>query len=180
VGKNIIAEIRDFSIGDYQVYFGGGWGNYYLVLFFPEVWSFELFEMYVSYKVNPWSNEGNFYSTDFESYEGRKSYAEECAGGYYAARLSVLEKMQELKRQHSALVLRFITPEYTMPLGVWVCREACRKSVKERSIGFASKELMMGYVKEFVKMKFGIELESLFKDSKLLNIVLAQKKLSEY
>jgi len=180
LGKDIIAQIKDLTIGDYQVYFGGGWGNYYLVLMFPELWSFELFEMYISYKANPWSKDGNFYSTDFEDYNGRKGYAQECSGGYYASRLSVLEKMKDNNRQNATLVLRFITPEYTIPLGVWVCREACRKSMKERCIGFGSKELMMSYVKEFAKMKFGVELGDLFSNSKLLKNVIAQRKITEY
>ena len=67
------------------------------------------------------------YSTDYESYEGRKEYAEETAGGYYACRLPVLEKMKEIRRQGSCLDLRFITPEYHVPLGVWVCRGSRQK-----------------------------------------------------
>jgi len=180
VGKQLIQEIKDFSSGDYLVYFGGEWGNYYLVLFFPEVWSYELFETYLSYKVNPWSKEGNFYSTDYEGYEGRKSYAEECAGGYYAARLGVLEKMKDLKRQHSALVLRFITPEYNIPLGVWVCREACRKSLASVPLSFVSKELMFKYAQEFLQRKFGFDVNNLLRESKLLKNMSTQKKLSEF
>src|SRR3989344_3568478 len=107
VGKQLIKEIKDFPVGEYITYFGGGWGNYYLLLFFPEIWSYELFETYLASPVNPWSKNGYLYSTDYESYEGRKEYAEETAGGYYACRISVLEKMKELKRQGSCLALRF-------------------------------------------------------------------------
>lgn len=180
VGKQLIKEIKDFPQGDFQIYFGGGWGNYYLVMFFPEVWSYELFESYLGLKINPWSKEGNFYSTDYENYEGRKEYAEETAGGYYAARLGILEKMKELKRQNSALVLRFITSEYNVPLGVWVCREACRKSIKEKPISFASRELMLKYAKELIQMKFGFDISTLLKESRLLKNISQQKKLSEY
>ena len=136
--------------------------------------------MYLNYKVNPWSKEGNFYSTDYEGYEGRKSYAEECAGGYYAARLGILEKMKELKRQHAALVLRFTTPEYNIPLGVWVCREATRKSLAEKPISFSSKELMFKYAEELVKRKLGFDINLLLTQSKLLKNMHTQKKLSEF
>lgn len=180
VGKKLIQEAKDFPIGEYQVYFGGGWGNYYLLLFFPEVWSYELFESYLSYKVNPWSKEGNFYSTDYENYEGRKEYAEETAGGYYAARLGILEKMKELKRQHSCLALRFISSEYNVPLGVWVCREATRKSLAEKPLSFASQELMLQYAQEFIKRKFGFELGLLLKESKLLKEKKEQRRLGEF
>jgi hypothetical protein len=180
VGKQLIKEIKDLPPGEYQVFFGGGWGNYYLIFFFPEVWSYELFEMYLNYKVNPWSKEGNFYSTDYEGYEGRKEYAEECAGGYYACRIGVLEKMKEQKRQHSSLVLRFITPEYNIPLGVWVCREATRKSLNEKPISFASKELMFKYAEELVKRKLGFDINLLVRESKLLKNLSTQKKISEF
>ncbi len=180
LGKELIKDIKDFSVGDYQLYFWGEWGNYYLILFFPEIWSYELFEMYLDYKVNPWSKEGNFYSTDYEDYSGRKEYAQECAGGYYACRLGLLEKMTENKRQQSALALRFITPDYTIPLGVWVCREATRKSLAEKPIGFSSEELMLKYASELIKKKFGFDLSLLLGKSKLLKNKKEQKKLGEF
>ncbi|MBT4651522.1 hypothetical protein HOC13_03290 [Candidatus Woesearchaeota archaeon] len=180
IGKQLIKEIKDFSVGDYGVYFGGGWGNYYLVMFFPEIWSFELFEMYLGHKINPWSKEGNFYSTDYEGFGGRKSYAEECAGGYYASRLPVLEKMKEMKRQGSALVLRFITSEYNVPLGVWVCREATRKSLSEKGLSFGSEELMITYCTELINRKFGFDLDLLLRESKLLKEKKGQQKLSDF
>ncbi|MEK6845375.1 MAG: hypothetical protein AABY26_01340, partial [Nanoarchaeota archaeon] len=179
VGKKLLEEIKDFPLGEEQAYFGGSWGNYYLVLLFPENWGFELFETYIEYKVNPWSKEGNFYSTDYEDYSGRKSYAEECAGGYYAARLAVLEKMKDQKRQNSALVLRFITSEYKIPLGVWVCREACRKSMKEKPLIFGDKQLMLKYAEELVKRKLGFEVNLLLTESRLLKRE-KQKKLGEF
>lgn len=180
LGKKLWEEIRRFPIGDYAAYFGGEWGNYYLVMFFPEVWSFELFETYLGYKTNPWSKAGNFYSTDYEGYDGRKDYAEECAGGYYAARLPVLEKLQALKRQHSILVLRFITSEYNIPLGVWVCREAARKSLENKPIKFGGGELMIKYCGELVKNKFGFDINLLLRESRLLKNKKEQKKLNEF
>ncbi|HLC71577.1 MAG TPA: hypothetical protein VJI32_06200 [Candidatus Nanoarchaeia archaeon] len=180
VGKKLIEEIKDFSIGEYQAYFGGGWGNYYLLLFFPQIWSYELFESYLEYKINPWSKEGNFYSTDYEGYEGRKEYAEETAGGYYAARIGILEKMKEMKRQHSCLALRFISSEYNMLLGVWVCREAARKSLQEKPLSFVSQELMLHYAKEIIKRKFGFEIDVLLKESRLLKEKKEQRRLGEF
>lgn len=180
IGKQLVKEIKDYSTGEYLAYFGGGWGNYYLLLFFPEAWSYELFETYFEHQINSWSKAGNFYSTDYEDYQGRKSYAEECAGGYYACRLSVLEKMKELKRQGSCLALRFITPEYTLPLGVWVCREAARKALQTKPINFGSKELLLEYAKTLIKNKFGFELNLLLQESKLLKNRKVQTRLSKF
>ena len=180
VGKQLIKEVKDLAIGEYAAYFGGGWGNYYLILFFPEVFSYELFETYLNKSVNEWSKKGYMYSTDYENYKGRKNYAEETAGGYYACRLGVLDKMKSIKRQHSCLALRFITPEYNMPLGVWVCREATRKSLKSLPLKFSSEELMMKYASLLVKKKFGFNLDVLLSKSKLLKEKKEQKKLGDY
>ena len=180
LGKDLINNIKQLQVGDYQIYFGGSWGNYYLIMFFPEVWSYELFEMYLERKVNPWSQKGDFYSTDYENYSGRKSYAEECAGGYYAARLGILEKMINNKRQNSCLVLRFISNDYDVPLGVWVCREATRKSLNEKPISFSSQELMFKYAEELIKRKLGFDIKYLLNKSKLLQEKKQQKRLVEF
>jgi DNA repair protein NreA len=180
VGKELIKEVKDYQPGNYQLHFGGGWGNYYLVFFFPEVWSYELFEMYLHHKINPWSKEQNFYSTDYENYKGRKSYAEECAGGYYANRISVLEQMKKNKRQQSSLVLRFITPDYNVPLGVWVCREATRKALAQKPLTFASQELMFKYAEQLIQRKFGFNINKLLSQSKLLKEKNQQRKLNEF
>lgn len=180
IGNHLVGKVKEYNQGDYEAYFGGGWGNYYLLLFFSEVWSYELFETYVSYKVNPWSKAGNFYSTDYEPYGGRKTYAEECAGGFYSTRLAVMEKMDQLKRQHSCLALRFITSEYNIPLGVWVTREATRKALQNKPLSFSSKELMIKYTQTLIKNKFGIDINFVLENSKLLNIIKTQRKLFEY
>jgi DNA repair protein NreA len=180
VGKQMIKEVKDYSVGDFQAYFGGGWGNYYLILFFPEVWSYELFETYLDRKVNPWSKRGFAYSTDYEGYVGRKTYAEETAGGYYACRLPILDKLKENRRQASCLALRFITSEYNVPLGVWVCREASRKSLAEKPITFASEELMLQYARLLIDKKFGFNVHVLLGESKLLHFKKSQTKLAHY
>ncbi len=182
VGKELIKEIKDMQCGEYAAYFGGEWGNYYLFLFFPDVWSYELFEMYLKKpkEANPWSKQGLFYSTDYESYEGRKKYAEETAGGYYASRLPVLEEMKKQKRQGSCLALRFITDEYQIPLGVWICRESSRKSVGSKRIVFASQELMLEYARRLVSDKFAFDLDLLLGRSKLLQNRKQQVKLSSF
>ncbi len=172
IGKDLLNKVRDFGNKiNYSVYFGGYLGNYYLILFFPEVWSYELIEIDVASK-KKW--------TDYEFFEGRKDYASNCVGGYYASRLAVLEKMMESKRQGSALCLRFCMPEYEAPLGVWVVREAVRKALKAMPLEFGSKELMLQYAKSFAKTKFGLDLEKELRESKLLDEMNKQKKLWEY
>jgi hypothetical protein len=179
LGKHLIEEVKQFPSTGYLAFFGGYLGNYYLILLFPEVWSYELFETYLP-RVS-WNISDNVqYSTDYEPYDGRKGYAEETAGGYYAARLGILERLSRMKRQASVLAFRFITGEYYLPLGVWVVREATRKAMASKPIEFGSRELMLEYAERFVRQRFGYELGGLRGNSILLKNLKAQKKLSSF
>jgi len=171
LGKNLIKKIKNYNEINYSVFFGNYLGNHYLILCFPEVWSYELFEMHIS---SP-----NF-MTDYESYEGRKYYAKETAGGYYTVRLAALEKLNEMRKQGSVLALRFITGDYTLPLGVWVTREAARKSMNLKPIEFSSKELMLEYAKKLVKKKFNFNIDNILNQSMLLKNIKQQSKLIKF
>jgi hypothetical protein len=172
VGKQLIAEIKNHPQSDYLAFFGGYLGNYYLVLFFPHCWSYELFETAVGQQSS--------FSTDYEGYDGRKDYADNTAGGYYAARHAILERLASMKRQSGVLALRFITGEYWAPLGVWVVREATRKSMSSKPIEFGSKELMLKYASVFVKKHFNFDLDVLLKQSRLLDQIQKQRTLAAF
>jgi hypothetical protein len=179
LSKNLLTDIKQYPVHDYTVYFGDYLGNYYLFLFFPDNWSYELFETYPPKAYwNP--TEKTKFTTDYENYFERKNYAEQCAGGYYTVRLAIAEKLKQLKRQASVLALRFISGEYAVPLGVWVTRQAARKALQSKPISFASKELMINYVKHLIRKKFNYKLESLTKHSKLLKEVGKQRRLSMF
>ncbi len=179
LAKYYMKQIHKFPEYDYCAYFGSYLGNYYLVLFFPEIWNYELFETYLPKSCWNISDKIQF-TTDYEPYQGRKTYADNTVGGYYAARLAVFERLSDLKRQASVLCLRFITGEYAVPLGVWVVREAARKALKSKPLKFSSKELMLTYAKHLVKKKFGYNLEFLLKKSKLLRNMRTQIKLTGF
>ena len=176
LGKEKIAELRKYSESDCIAYFGGHLGNYYLIMFFDEKWQYELFEQYV-----PTGHDSNIIvETDYESYEGRKSYVLETAGGYYAARIGILENLLGRKRQSAVMAIRIITEEYTTPLGVWVVREAVRKALMTEPLSFADRDLMLTYAKAMMKMKFNYDIEPLLKRSHLVKSLWGQKKLRDY
>lgn len=164
LGKNMISQIRDFPTGDFSAFFGGYLGNYYLILTLPREWSYELFEFYLPKS----SADKLVFSTDHELVQGRKDYADNTAGGYYAARLAVTEKLMELKRSASVLAFRFITDEYSLPLGVWVVRSATRNSMNSAPLTFTSKEDLLNYAVKFARERFNFDLAPLIKESKLL------------
>ncbi len=174
LGKSIAKDIFNYKETPYLSFLDGYLGNNYLVLFFPGLWRYELVEMSVS------NGKITGVWTDYENFKGRKDYASNTVGGYYAAKLAVLDYMKEKKRRASVLVLRFISDEYYAPLGVWVCREACRKSMKSKPIEFDNKELLLAYAKKIAKKRFGIDITSVLRKSKLLKELKQQKRLVDY
>lgn len=177
LGKRLIEEVKEFKTENYSLYFGGYLGNYFVVILFPDVWSYELFEAYVPDNYN---GQELSYTTDYESNDGRKDYAENCAGGYYAARLSVLEHLNEKKRQAAALCLRFITDEYSVPLGVWVMQNACRNAMKNKLAEFSSKEETINFAFNLALKNFKVNIYQLLRKSKLMSYQNSQKKLTSY
>ncbi|MBD3309712.1 hypothetical protein GF351_00680 [Candidatus Woesearchaeota archaeon] len=179
LGKHLMKDVKQLPHADYLAFFGSYLGNYYLILVFPDVFSYELFEMYAP-KAS-WNTSDQLQcSTDHESFEGRKDYAHECAGGYYTVRLAVLEHMRKIRRQGACLVLRFITGEYAVPLGVWVTREAARKAMSAKPMEFASRELMLKYAQAVARKKFGVDLSGVLRQSKVLASIRSQTKLTAF
>lgn len=171
LGKALIEEAKKFPVADFQLFFGGYLGNYFLIVFFPKPWSYELFEMAVS---SPGT-----YTTDYEFFDGRTSYAEHCVGGYYSVRLAVLEKLRSLKRQASVLVMRFITGEYTVPLGVWVTREAARKALC-CPYPVQSFDEVLQTVQKIVAEKFRYPLDPILHESKVLQHIKTQRTIFDF
>ena len=179
LGKQLIKTIKDYSrFTEYSCWFGGYLGNYFLVLSLPEVWGYELFETLVPDNASAKSILS--FITDAEQYTGRKCYAQETAGGYYASRLAVVEKLAQEKRQGRMIAIRFITSEYTVPLGVWVVREAIRKSLQSKPLHFSSLSLLLQYANDFVKNKFTINPKQFLDKSVLLKELRKQSKLSDF
>ena len=119
-------------------------------------------------------------STDFEFFSGRKDYASQCAGGYYATRLAVVEYLESIKRQASVLVIRLETPSYFASLGVWVVRESVRKALNKSSMKFNSKEELLSSGKKIGLIKYNFDSEVLFNRSQLLKYLNNQRSLKDF
>ena len=181
LGKNIIKEIKNYSsINDFKIYEGNYFGNYYCILMFPGVFNYELFEGYMPRSSwNPHSGEIKW-ATDFETHFGRKTYAFNCVGGYYAARLPILQYLKQMKRQASVLVIRFETEEYYANLGVFVVRAAARKAMANKPKTFDSQENLLNYLKKAVYEKFKYNISIILNRSLMVNSILKQKNLSSF
>src|SRR3989339_506941 len=166
-------------VEDYELFFGEFLGNAYLILLFPDIWSFELFELYLP--GSSWNLSCEIKaSTDYENYHGRKYYASNTQGGYYATRLPILEYLSQIKRQASVLVIRLEKPTYWASLGVWVVRESVHKAFENRSMKFKDKEELLLSTKKISEIKHQFNPEEIFKKSILLKDIQAQKRLGDW
>ncbi len=179
IGKKLIEKVKEYKwLENYELFFGEFMGNCYLILLFPNIWSFELFELYLP--GSSWNTGKEIKAaTDYELYRGRKSYAKDTAGGYYASRLPILEYLNKQKRQASVLAIRIELPTYWAALGVWVCRESTRKALENKKLEFDSKEEVIESSKKISMIKFGYNPEKILKKSKLVS-ALNQTNLTEF
>ena len=137
-----MTKIKEYPwIENYQLFFGEFMGNAYLIMF--SLMFFHMNSLSYTCLGSSW-NPGNEIkaATDYENFDGRKAYASNTAGGYYAVRLPILEYLESIKKQASVLAIRIELPSYWASLGVWVCRESVRKALANKKLEFADlKEL---------------------------------------
>jgi len=179
IGKYLIKRIKDYKwIEDYRLFYEEFLGNQYLILMLPNVWSFELFELYLP--GSSWNPSSKIKaSTDMENYDGRKNYAINTSGGYYATRLSILKYLESIKRQASVLVIRIETPSYWTSLGVWVVRESVKRAM-EKNIDYKSMQEIINNAKKISNFKYNFDVSEILNKSKLLKNSKTQKNLIEY
>jgi DNA repair protein NreA len=135
LGKAMIESIVDAPmIGDYLLYSREALGNHFEILLTPRPYSFELVEIWMP--GSAWAPDG-WIGSDKEDNTGKKGYSP-LAGGYYAARLVVLEYLAQAGRQAGILAVREISRRYWAPLGVWVVRDAARQAMTSRPCKFDS------------------------------------------
>jgi DNA repair protein NreA len=179
LGKLSLKKIRDFSvIENPELFYGEFLGNQYLIMLFPYVWSYELFELYMP--KSSWNSSSEIKaSTDYENFYGRKEYAFATAGGYYASRLPIIEYLNSIKKQAGVLVIRIETPSYWAGLGVWVVRESVKKALANK-MKFSDENELKESSKKIGKIKFNFDISEILKKSKLLNQIKTQRSLREW
>ncbi len=172
LGKALISEVKGYGTVDgYLLYTGNFAGNYFHILLVPRPWSYEMLETWL--KGAFWAAE-NTILQDSEGYRGRKDYALNITGAYYAARLSVLEHLKRMRRQATVLVYREITEEYWAPLGVWVIRETVREAMK------SSPERFDTLQKAIDRITDGVRVKNWLNSSRLLREVATQRTLLDF
>lgn len=150
--------------------------NDFHILLFPSEWCFEQLEAYLP---------GGFWScdssdatiiADHEFYAGRKDYASNVSGAYYAARLGIAEYLCKEREQGGAIVFREIGKGYDVPLGVWQVRENVRNAMKQKPFEFNS----IVEAQDFLSKRLAIPIEKWMSESKLIDRLVHQKRLSDF
>ena len=148
-------------------------GNDFWILLIPgREWHFNYHETWK--KQSAWNITGSTPGilTDTEGPYGRKKYATNTVGGYYAARLALQEKLARIRRKAAAVVFREVGKGYSIPLGVWQVRENMRKAVNNPPRRFDDLQQALSYVSR----KLTIPLQFYHRKSPLLN----QKTLNDF
>ncbi|MBI5060943.1 MAG: hypothetical protein HZB67_01370 [Candidatus Aenigmarchaeota archaeon] len=177
VSKDLVGRIKDYpKISSFELFSNEYLGNHFEILLMPSEWKFEVIEGKMPGSCwNPAGNETYIYS-DWERHFGRKDYASEVTGAYYSARLGVCEHLCRRKKQAAVLILREVKPEYMVPCGVWVIREAVRNA-------FSKKPEIFNSLDESLNRAFSritLPKKSIFRVSLIMREFKLQKKLTDF
>ncbi len=176
ISKNLVSKIKDFpEIGKIRVFHKKLHLNNFIVVMFPEKWSYEWIEAW--YPNTTWNVDSNKVSieSDYEGYFGRKDYAK-LGGCYYSVRLAVSEYLFNQRRQAKVLAIREILPGFITSTGVWFVRESIRNLLKEKYLEFDDfKEAF-----EYILKNLSIKKEDVFKYSKIIKFELIQSRINKF
>jgi hypothetical protein len=182
--KRLIEEIKKFpEINEFKIFEAAYLDNHFKILLFPGKFAFEMNEVWAPNSLwNPVPNdELSTYKpqilTDFEFYQGRKSYASNITGAYYAARKSVCEYLYQIRRQARIIIFREVSSGYIVPLGVWVIRETVKNAME------SSKPQVLDNFNDAIdnlSKGFIVIPEQWQHNSKLINFIRKQKTLDEF
>ncbi len=177
VSKQLLEKIKYYSeINEITLLSGNYIGNYVEILILPGMFSFEAIEAWDSGSTYFEDAHNTTFSHDYEGFNGRKTYASNVTGGYYAMLLPVAEYLEKIRKQATILVFRRITPEYYAPLGVGVVREATRRATRNDPQTF---ETIDTALKNMVT-RIGFNIETIKEKSWILNEYGKQKNLKQW
>jgi DNA repair protein NreA len=136
MGNLILEEVKGYDEIDKPLLYRNEYlYNDYQILLLPRKYQYELVEIDLTESMSMPT-----VGSDYEPYFGRKIYAKETAGGFYAARVSILEALSRMRRQATVLIVRDVKPEYTVPVGVWEVRETVKGAFDKPPITFETEE----------------------------------------
>ena len=178
--KKLAAQLKEYPpVDSFYVYESSYMDNHFLILLMPSLFEYENFEAWFPGSVwNDAFGQRPVIVEEYEGFKGRKQYAAEEGGGYYAARLAVAEALHTMRRQAAVVVFREIHPRYFIPLGVWVVRETVRAAFRKRGEKFDTKKEALDFVNSRLQANTGMKLG--IPDFEAQSVILRQKRLTDF
>jgi hypothetical protein len=169
VGKHLSGRIKKYKQIDEIIVFHNTYiGNHYEILLIPGSYQYELVEC--------WHSDIDFsFSSDYEPHWGRKTYANNTHGAFYAGRVAVLEYLSKIRRQATILIVREIRSDYFAPVGIWQMREAVRDALNKRGEKFDLLSSAITRISQ--RLHCG---NNWIKNSKLLFLLKNQRRIKDF
>lgn len=168
LARRLRKRVRDHpELGEFHLYGAKAVANNVQVLLLPGPWMFEALE--------GWESHPAGIGADHELAWGRKGYPQNLVGAYHAARLPVLEHMDAIRRQATALVFLEVYREW-IPLGVWRFRELAREALRHRPERLPTLEEAV----DGLRPRLHIPVERWLRRSKLYRFFRDQRRLDDF
>jgi hypothetical protein len=174
ISKDKLSRIKEMDkLDSIRIYEHNALDNRWVIIFIPGTWEYESMEAW--YPNTTWNESGTEVEigASYESFDGRKTYAE-IGGCYYAARLAVSELLEKEKKQGKVIILREVHSGYIMPVGVWNVREYVRETLRGTPTYYAKVSDALLYASKKLEVPMNIWIRK----SNLLKRILYQKLLS--
>ncbi len=169
LGKKIHKEILRYPwINEFMVFGHKALSNNVQVLLFPSSWMFEAQEAWLT-------SADSVPGVDYEIVWGRKTYASNLAGAYYASRLPVLEYLRRIRRQAGAIVFLEVYPDW-IPIGVWRFREICREALRNQPLRFSTFEESLSELRK----RLTLPLDKWLEKSQIASWYKKQKRMTSF
>ncbi|MHA1719318.1 MAG: hypothetical protein ACTSWX_11635 [Promethearchaeota archaeon] len=187
IGKKIAKKLIHFPTIDKTYTFAGRYlDNKFLIILTPGTWCYEMNEYW--HRNSIWNQDIPGVSnnqpsipviaTDYEFEKGRKNYASNITGAYYAARKEIEEFLFKQHRQARVIVMREISGGYLVPLGVWVIRETVRNILSEgMKGGNVQIHESLEDALQRIKVEFTLPMKFWLKTSRLIPYIRKQRRL---
>lgn len=176
IGKSMMEAVKDYpELDEIRLFNNEYLGNHYEILLVPGTYQYELIEAKLPKSV--WNIFGITpqINSDYEPFFGRKTYASQTAGAFYAGRLAVLEYLEKIRKQASMLIVREVKSDYFAPVGIWQLRETVRDAFNKPFEKFDSVSEGIKKIAERLMVK-----DKWISHSKLLKIVREQRKITQF
>ncbi len=149
IGTFLLGKVKESTrtIDSVSVYYSSYLGNYFHIILYPGNYRSSWIEIW--YPLSLWSSETTVVELS-ENFWGKYEYMD---GGYMAARLAVMEKLQKEDIQAGIVIIREITSEYYAPVGNWHIRETVRKAMENKISTFDNVSEAFSFVQDRLKDK---------------------------